>query len=131
MIKNRLSRATIGVVAAALAIGGIATPAFAQRDPAYDAARKSGAVGEKPDGYLAVVGAGSAALQAMVDELNIKRREVYAAKAQAQRATLEEYAITAGCLAIARTEPGEKYMAPDGTWQTRTAAPPIRSPKCP
>ena len=69
--------------------------------------------------------------RAQLEALNIKRREVYAAKAQAQRATLEEYAITAGCLAIARTEPGEKYMAPDGTWQTRTAAPPIRSPKCP
>lgn len=126
MIKTRFSLA-----ASALALVAVATPALAQRDPAYEAARKAGTVGEKMDGYLAVVGGGDAALRKLVDELNIKRRAVYAEKAQAQRATLEEYAFTAGCLAIARTEAGEKYQAPDGTWQTRTAAAPQRDPRCP
>lgn len=135
MMKTRLFRtAGRGIAATALvavALGGIATPAFAQRDPAYDAARRAGTIGEKADGYLGIVGSGDAALRAMVDDLNIKRRAVYAEKAQAQRATLEEYAFTSGCLAIARTQPGEKYQAPDGTWQTRTAAPPQRDPRCP
>ena len=39
--------------------------------------------------------------------------------------------FTAGCLAIARTSPGEKYQAPDGSWQTRTSAPPQRDSRCP
>ena len=52
-------------------------------------------------------------------------------KAQAANATLEEYALTAGCIAIARTEPGEKYQAPDGSWKTRTSAPPERDSRCP
>jgi len=51
MIKTRLSRATIGLAAAALAVGGIATPALAQRDPAYDAARKAGTASMMADGF--------------------------------------------------------------------------------
>ena len=125
------TRATLAVSAAALALSGIAAPALAQRDPAYEAARQSGKVGEKPDGYLGVVASGDAAIKKMVDDINIKRRALYAQKAQAANATLEEYAMTAGCLAISRTAPGEKYMTPQGTWETRTSAAPIRDPRCP
>ena len=106
-------------------------PALAQRDPAYEAARKSGQVGEKMDGYLGVVGSQPASVQALVSDINIKRRANYAERAQAQNATLQEYALTQGCVLIARTEQGEKYQAPDGSWQTRTAAPPQRHPRCP
>ena len=109
----------------------LATPAIAQRDPAYDAARSAGQVGEKMDGYLGIVGGSTPALQRIVDDINIKRRAVYAEKARAANATLEEYALTAGCLAIARTAVGEKYQAPDGSWQTRTSAPPLRDSRCP
>lgn len=131
MTKTRFSRTSMALAACAVALGSLASPAMAQRDPAYDAARKSGAVGEMTDGYLGIVGGGDAALRALVDDINIKRRAVYAEKAQAQRATLQEYAFTAGCLAIARTLPGEKYQAPDGSWQTRTAAAPQRDARCP
>lgn len=117
-----------GLVLAALAISA---PAMAQRDPAYEAARKSGQVGEKADGYLGVVGSQSAAIQTMVADLNRQRRENYTQRAQAQRATLEEYALTQGCILIARTEPGEKYQAPDGSWQTRGAGAPQRDSRCP
>jgi uncharacterized protein len=116
------------LVAAALTLSA---PAFAQRDPAYDAARKSGQVGEKVDGYLGVVGSQPAAIQSMVADLNIKRRANYAERAQAQRATLEEYALTQGCMLISRTEAGEKYQAPDGSWQTRGAGAPQRDSRCP
>jgi uncharacterized protein YdbL (DUF1318 family) len=115
----------------AIGLALVATPALAQRDPAYAAAREAGRVGEKMDGYLGIVGAATPELKAMVDDLNIKRKAVYAQQAQAQHATVEEYALTAGCLAIARTVPGEKYQAPDGSWTTRTAAPPRRDSRCP
>ena len=123
---------TFALIAASLA-DVLAAPALAQqqRDPAYAAARAAGTVGERVNGYLGVVGAPSPELQRMVDDLNNQRREVYAQRAQAEGATMEQYALTAGCLAIARTAPGEKYQAPDGSWQTRTAAAPIRDPRCP
>jgi len=131
VMNTAFNRATLALSAAALALTGLAAPAFAQRDPAYEAARQAGTVGEKPDGYLGMVGAADATVKKMVDDLNIKRRALYAQKAQAANATLEEYALTAGCLAISRTAPGEKYMTPQGVWQTRTSAPPIRDPRCP
>ena len=130
-MKTGFTRAALALSAAALAFSGIAAPASAQRDPAYEAARASGQVGEKMDGYLGIVGSADAALRRLVDDLNIKRRAVFADKAKAANATLEEYAFTAGCIAIARTAPGEKYQAPDGSWQTRGSGPPIRDPRCP
>ncbi|QDM40286.1 YdbL family protein [Altererythrobacter sp. TH136] len=118
--------------AASLAGMVVAAPAMAQRDPAYEAARASGQVGEKMDGYLGIV-SGGAGLQRIVSDINIKRRALYSQRAQAANppVTLEEYALTAGCIAIARTTPGEKYQAPDGSWQTRTSAPPQRDSRCP
>jgi uncharacterized protein YdbL (DUF1318 family) len=119
------------VLAFSLSAALLAGPAQAQRDPAYAAARAGGDVGEKTDGYLGVVGAGSADVRHMVDDINIKRKAVYAQQAQVQHATVEEYAFTAGCLAIGRTVPGEKYQTPDGTWTTRTSAAPLRDARCP
>lgn len=116
---------------AALSLGFVADSAHAQRDPAYAEARASGKVGEKMDGYLGIVGAADPALRHLVDDINIKRRAVYSERAQASNATLEEYAFTSGCLAIARTTPGEMYQAPDGTWKQRTSAAPERDPRCP
>jgi hypothetical protein len=129
-VPNRLIPTRL-LLAAALGLAVTAAPVLAQRDPAYAAARASGKVGEKMDGYLGIVGAATGELKAMVDDINIKRKAVYAQQAQAQHATVEEYALTAGCLAIARTVPGEKYQTPDGSWATRTSAPPLRDSRCP
>ena len=58
---NKLSKS---IAVAGVALGLLASaPAFAQRDPAYDAARSAGQVGEKMDGYLGIVGAGTSELQ--------------------------------------------------------------------
>ncbi len=126
-----IGKTLLKIAGATAMLGMLASPAVAQRDPAYQAARESGQVGEKMDGYLGIVGAASPALQAMVNDINNRRRAVYAEQAQANNATLEEYAFTAGCLAIARTSPGEMYQAPDGTWQQRGNGPPRRDPRCP
>lgn len=117
--------------AAALALAGLAAPAWADRDPAYAAARASGQVGEKTDGYLGLVGSASGEVRGIVDKVNIMRRANYTERAAAQNATVEEYAFTQGCVLIQRTAPGEKYQAPNGSWQTRGAAAPERDPRCP
>lgn len=120
------------LAAASLAVAGmIPASAMAQRDPAYAAARAAGQVGEKVDGYLGYVTPPTPALKAVIDELNIKRKAVYANKAAAAKATVEEYALTSGCLLISQTVPGEKYQGPDGSWQSRTTNPPLRDSRCP
>lgn len=130
--RNQLS---VALLAGAAVLGSVslAVPTAAQtaRDPAYAAARAAGQVGEKIDGYLGFPTAPSAEVRRMADEINIKRRAIYAEKAAEQRATVEQYAFTTGCLLIVRTQPGEKYQAPDGTWQTRTTAAPLRDSRCP
>ncbi len=132
MNTKLIRRIALGSALAAMSLGSLAMPAHAQgRDPAYAAARANGQVGEKTDGYLGIVVSPTPALEALVSDINIRRRAVYAERAQAEGATLEEYALTAGCLAIARTVPGEMYQAPDGSWQERTSAPPLRDPRCP
>ena len=129
----RIERSTLALAGwAALTALALTVPASAQqRDPAYAAARAGGQVGEKVDGYLGFPAAPSAETRRLADDINIKRKAVYAERAQANGATIEEYAFSAGCQAIARTVAGEKYQAPDGTWQTRTSAPPLRDPRCP
>ena len=115
---------------AALALAGGTAPSFAQRDPAYAAARAAGQVGEQPDGYLGVAGAATPELQKLIGNINIQRKAAYTAKAQASGATVEQLAFTSGCNLIAQTSPGEKYKGPDGTWKTRSAGPPERDGRC-
>lgn len=126
----RLSFRNSALLVGVLAV--LAAPLIAQqRDPAYAAARAAGQVGEKIDGYLGFPVAPSQSIRAMAEDINIKRKAVYAAKAQAQAATVEEYAFTSGCLAIARTIAGEKYQVPDGVWRTRNSEPSLRDSRCP
>ena len=115
---------------AAIAVLGAATAAWAQRDPAYAAARSAGQVGEQPDGYLGIVGGGSAELRALVDHINIQRKAAYTAKAQASGATVEQLAFTSGCNLIEKTAAGEKYRTPGGEWRTRGAGAPERDSRC-
>lgn len=112
------------------ALIGLAAPAVAQRDPAYAAARAAGQVGEQPDGYLGVVGAGSAQLRALVSNINIQRKSAYTQKASASGATIEQLAFTSGCNLIAQTKAGEKYKTPGGTWATRGPGAPERDGRC-
>lgn len=118
------------MIAGALVLAGLATATYAQRDPAYAAARASGQVGEQPDGYLGIVGAATADLRALVANINIQRKAAYTQKAAASGATVEQLAFTSGCNLIAQTSAGEKYRSPDGVWKTRTAAAPERDLRC-
>jgi uncharacterized protein YdbL (DUF1318 family) len=121
-----------GAVVAGVALVLAGQGARAQdRNPAYAAARAAGQVGELPTGYLGVAVAPTPSLQRMVDDLNIRRKAIYSERAVAQKSTIEDYAFVNACLLIKQTVVGEKYMDPEGHWQTRTAAAPLRSPRCP
>ncbi len=120
------------MIIAAVLLGSTATAAWAvQRDPAYQSARDGGLIGEKTNGYLGFVTPPSAAVKALVDDLNIKRRAAYTEAAKTNNSTLVEMAFTNGCNLVKRTSTGEKYEKPDGTWATRTDAAPVLDPRCP
>ena len=66
---------TIKPVLAAIALA-MAAAASAQ-SPLVDQALAQGTAGERYDGYMGVVGAGSPALRSAVGAINIKRRALY------------------------------------------------------
>lgn len=120
------------IVGAVAAVSAVATVAYAQnRDPAYSAARSVGKVGEQMDGYLGFPTTPDAATRAIANDINIKRKANYTQKAAANGSTVEEFAFTMGCNLISQTAPGEKYQAPDGSWQTRGAGAPQKNTRCP
>jgi hypothetical protein len=116
------------IVAGAVALLGLSTMAMAQRDPAYAAAREAKQVGEQPDGYLGVV-SGGASVQALVRDINIKRKAAYTASAQASGATVEQFAFTSGCNLVAKVGRGEMYKTPSGQWKENTGTPEL-APRC-
>lgn len=120
------------VAAFALTAAIVAAPVAAQtRDPAYQAARSAGQVGEQTDGYLGTVGAQSSAITALVNSINIQRKALYTTKSAQEGSTVQEFAFTTGCNLILKTVQGEKYQLPGGGgWTTRTAAAPTRDPRC-
>lgn len=131
ILSKKSAKPLLAAMVLAAGFAAITPPAMAQRDPAYAKARAAGEVGEKMDGYLGIVGNPTPALEAIVKDINIKRRALYTEKARSANATIEEYAFAAGCQAILATVPGEKYQGPDGSWKTRTSAPPLRDSRCP
>lgn len=120
----------LAAIAVTAAVALAVPPAMAQRDPAYEAARAAGQIGEQPDGYLGFVTPPTPEIRAMVTDINIKRKAAYT-KNVPPDSTIEQFAFTTGCNQIAKTKPGEKYRTPDGRWLTREASsPPVRDSRC-
>ena len=105
------------VLFAALLTGGAAVA----QTPAVNAARQSGAVGERYDGYLGLAGTPSSALRSQVDAVNIRRRSLYSNLATSRGVSPQEVGITAGCQLLQRVQVGEAYMLSDGAWRRRSA----------
>jgi uncharacterized protein YdbL (DUF1318 family) len=96
-----------------------AMPAPAQT-PAVNAARASGIIGERYDGYLGVAAPASPTLRSQVATINIQRRSLYSRLAASKGASPQDVGVTAGCQLLSRVGVGEAYMWADGAWRRRT-----------
>jgi len=82
-----------------------------------DEAKTQGVVGEQPDGYLGVVQPGaSAEVQALVNDVNQKRRQMYEEIARRNSTQLDAVEMLAGKTAIDNTRPGNFVRNPSGQW---------------
>lgn len=120
-MKRILQAAAATVVALALAI----TPSFAEgagsQYPALDAAKAACDIGERIDGYLGETPGGHASAEAVAEmnEVNIRRRAVYAERARANDQPLNVFArLTGERQVVKAADAGECYMD-DGGWKTR------------
>jgi len=105
----------------------LAAPAAAQT-PAVNAARASGQVGERYDGYMGVVTAVSGSVRSQVATINIQRRSLYSNLAARKGVSPQDIGITAGCELLTRVGVGEAYMLGDGIWHRRAAGQPAPVP---
>jgi uncharacterized protein len=80
-------------------------------------AKAQGVVGEQPNGYLGIVQPGaSAEVQALVNDVNQKRRQMYGDIARRNSTKLEAVEMLAGKTAIDNTRPGNFVRSPSGQW---------------
>ena len=101
----------------ALAITGIlfSTQAFAMD---LHAARNAGLIGEKLDGYVAVL-KHSPETDALAEEVNAKRQAEYAKISSANAQPLDVVGKLAAAQIIEKLDKGDKYQSPDGGWKTK------------
>ncbi len=77
-------------------------------------AKTKGLVGEKSNGYLGVVAAGNTEAQALVSDINQKRRQAYQEIARRDGTNLSTVETLAGEKAIEKTRPGNMVQGPGG-----------------
>lgn len=81
-------------------------------------AKNQGLVGETPSGYLAPVGNATPEVQALISDINQKRKAVYQQNAKKNKVSLQAVEKIAGKTAIEKTESGH-YIRINGNWQKK------------
>jgi len=99
----------------ALAAIFISAPAFALD---LHQARNAGIVGEKLDGYVAVLKS-TPEVEALVNDVNSKRRQEYARISKQNNQPVEIVAKLAAQQIIPGLESGNLYQGADGVWKKR------------
>ena len=105
----------------------VAAPVAAQ-SPVVSQAIQAGQAGERYDGYMAVVGNGSAELQRQVSAINIRRRNLYIGLATRRNVTPEVVGLATACQLFSELAPGEAYMLNDRVWRRHVAGQPVPRP---
>lgn len=103
-------RIMVGAVLVALCVG-TGFPAWAL---SLEEAKAKGQVGEKANGYLGAVSGGNADVQALVSDVNQKRKQAYEDIARRNGTNLSSVETLAGEKAIQNTQPGNMVEGPGG-----------------
>ena len=103
-------RVIIAMCVAILWIAG-ASSTFAL---SLDEAKTKGLVGEKLNGYLGAVNPSNAEAQALIEDVNQKRRQAYEDIAKRNRTTVKVVETLAGEKAVQNTKPGNFVEGPGG-----------------
>lgn len=108
-IFSKITKLTTGVLALGLMLGSLTAFAIG-----LDDAKARGLVGETVDGYLGAVEA-SAEVNALVADINAKRKAEYQRIAQKNGIDLSTVEALAGKKAIEKTPAGQ-YVQIEGAW---------------
>ena len=109
-------RLIVSIMLPTLLLGALWLP-FPSWGLTLEEAKSQGVVGEQPNGYLGVVQPGaSAEIQALVNDVNQKRRQMYEDIARRNATKLAAVEMLAGKTAIDNTKPGNFVLGPSGQW---------------
>ncbi len=105
------------IIAACVAIlwTAVASSTFAL---SLDEAKAKGLIGEKLNGYLGAVNPSNAEAQALIEDVNQKRRQAYEDIAKRNRTNVKVVETLAGEKAVQNTKPGNFVEEPGG-WVKR------------
>jgi len=81
-------------------------------------AKSQGLVGETPAGYLSAVTSPSAETKALIESVNLKRKQKYQEIAASNKTSLQTVEQLAGKKAIEKSRPGS-YIKLGGSWQKK------------
>ena len=113
---RRTYQLTVSVLVLTLLLGVLCLP-LPSWGLTLEEAKTQGVVGEQPNGYLGVVQPGaSAEVQALVNDVNQKRRHMYEDIARRNSTKLDAVEMLAGKTAIDNTRPGNFVRSPAGQW---------------
>jgi uncharacterized protein len=116
IVMHRTYRLIVSVLVPTLLLGVLWLP-WRSWGLTLEEAKTQGVVGEQPNGYLGVVQPGaSAEVQALVNDVNQKRRHMYEDIARRNSTKLEAVEMLAGKTAIDNTRPGNFVRSPSGQW---------------
>lgn len=93
-------------------VGGMA---LAQARP-LDAPRASGQVGERFDGFAVLRDAGATSLKPLVDQVNAERRKLYAERAAADKASVEQVGRIYAAEIVKSAPTGTWFLQENGQW---------------
>lgn len=102
----------------ALAANLLAIPLDCGRAKAdqLDDLRKSGAVGERFDGYLVVRDRGNAAANSLAAQVNAQRKQIYESRAAQQGVSAEEVGKVYAAQIFQKAPAGTWFQRSDGSW---------------
>jgi uncharacterized protein YdbL (DUF1318 family) len=94
----------------------LAVPAAAQSGRALDAPRAAGQVGERYDGYAVARGAVTSDVTALVSSVNAERRQVYAQRAEVQKAPVDAVGKIYAAEILKHAPAGTWFLSESGEW---------------
>ncbi len=109
--QQHLRRAVLAGLLLALAL-----PAAPVSADTLDQLRASGAVGERFDGFLEVRDPKAAGAKAKVQEVNAKRRKIYAKRAAQDGATVEQVGQVYAKEILGQAPKGTWFLKKNGKW---------------
>lgn len=117
--RNSLMTCLKSLIVAAVILSGITAGAPHALAQSLDAARSSGMVGERFDGYAVARDNATPAVRTLVTNVNSQRRKIYANRAREQNISVDAVGKLYASQIVAKAPKGTWIQLQSGAWQRK------------